>query len=57
MDKFQGMGKTFGQIIEYIYIWIAVVLIFVVIFILQITKYIHDKRITRTEKMKKTGLF
>ena len=49
MGKFQGLGELFGQIIVYIYLWIAVVILFLVIFISLITKYIHDKKINKVE--------
>ena len=49
MGKFQGLGELFGQIIVYIYLWIAVVILFLVIFISLITKYLHDKKINKVE--------
>ena len=49
MGKFQGLGELFGQIIVYIYLWIAVVILFFVIFISLITKYLHDKKINKVE--------
>ena len=49
MVKFQGLGELFGQIIVYIYLWIAVVILFLVIFISLITKYLHDKKINKVE--------
>ena len=49
MGKFQGLGELFGQIIVYLYLWIAVVILFLVIFISLITKYLHDKKINKVE--------
>ena len=49
MGKFQGLGELFGQIIVYIYLWIAVVILFLIIFISLITKYLHDKKINKVE--------
>ena len=49
MGKFQGLGELFGQIIVYIYLWIAVVILFLVIFISLITKYLHDKKNNKVE--------
>ena len=49
MGKFQGLGELFGQIIVYIYLWIAVVILFLVILISLITKYLHDKKNNKVE--------
>ena len=56
MGKFQGLGELFGQIIVYIYLWGAVVIIFLIIFISLITKYFHDKKINKVENNDKNRI-
>ena len=56
MGKFQGLGELFGQIILYIYLWIAVVIILLVIFISLIVKYMHNKKINGVEHDEKKGM-
>ena len=56
MDKFQGSENALGQIITYIYTWIALVLFFLVGFIILIVKYFQDKKINKAENNDKKSM-
>ena len=49
MGIFQGLGEIFGQMIIYIYIWIAVVIIITVVLLALISKYKQYKKNDKTE--------
>ena len=49
MDKFQGLGAVLGQVIIYIYLWVAVVIFFLIVLVWLIAKYIHEKKNNKVE--------